>query len=662
MNARVRFALFCLAFGLGLAGCARPSPTTAPTATLRPTLTLTATATLTATPSPTPTSTPSPTPLPTSTPSPTPLPTSTPTATPTPSPTPVQPQPGWQRRPLVAFVSDLARNDDIYILDPATGKVIRVTQSSAEERDPVFSPDGRWLIFRSDAGGSWAFYRVDLQTGEQSRYPGDDDATMAYRGRIDPLPLPGWSGEAVYESYQDGHLNLYSQTMSGRRSPALPAPVYVTDSNGQQVPTGNYAPAVRPGGQQVAYTSWQDGRKAIYLADGYANQLVSSTRLMTNTLDDEYPAWHPDGEKLVFMRWQDHDADLYQFDLATGAQTRLTDSPYPDRSPTFTPDGALFWTRYEPGPPFELHDPFYPGCWRLWVRTPDGETQAVSMPVEGMDVYTPQGGFTFWPAWTIPALPSPAPTPAPEATADLIQLDIACAGGDPRINALLAADYAALRQAVLDASGYDMLGSVSDMFRSLGYGTRNYGHLSWHRTGRTLDILQEWRDTADGRNDLLVTREDLGPQTYWRLYLRTRVQDGTMGEPITASPWIGWFNLDPAQEPQAYAAGGKFDAIPPGYYIDFTRLAGRYGWHRIASYKEADFDWKWDSVGMEFWHYQRADGLTWWQAMQQIYPPELLDALYSWQTCVDKLGLDQTWLELKGIPTPSPVAKSGTQN
>ncbi len=636
MKAWARFTLFCLAFGLGLTGCAHPSPTVITTVTPWPVLT--ATLPPTDTPSPIPTSTPLP-PTPTSTLTP------TPTSTPTPSPTPDL------RRPLLAFVSDIARNDDIYLLDPVTGQLIRLTQSPAEERDPVFSPDGRWLILRSNANGHWAFYRLDLQTGEQSRYPGDDDTVTAYRGHLDPLSLPNWRGEAIFESYQDGHLNLYAQTVDERRSPALPTPAYITNTDGQPVPTGHYAPAVRPGGRQVAYTSWQDGHKAIYLADWLNSQLISSTLLMTNTLDDEHPAWHPGGKKLIFVRWQNYDADLYQLDLTDGTQTRLTDSPYPDRSPTWTPDGVLFWTRYTPGPPFERHDPFYPGHWQLWMRTVDGQTHPVSLPIERLNVYTPRGGLALWPTWSFP-LPTPAPAPDPQTTAELIPLDIHCAGGDPRLNSLLVNDYAALRRAILDAGGYDILGHISDMFRPLGYSKRNYGHLSWHRTGRALDILQEWRNTADGHNALLVTREDLGPQTYWRLYLRVRNQDGTMGEPITVAPWIGWFNLDPIREPQAYAAGGKPDLIPPGYYIDLTRLIERYGWHRIASYQEPDFDWRWDSVGMEFWHYQRTDGLTWWQAMSQIYPPDLLARWYGWQTCTEKLGLDPTWLEPKGIPKP----------
>ncbi len=127
-----------------------------------------------------------------------------------------------------------------------------------------------------------------------------------------------------------------------------------------------------------------------------------------------------------------------------------------------------------------------------------------------------------------------------------------------------------------------------------------------------------------------------------------------MGEPLTEAPWIFWFNLDPAQEAEAFAAGGKKDEIPAGYYVDLTRLAYRYGWHRIASYEEADFDWHSDSVGREFWHYQRADGLTWWQAMRDIYPLETVEQFYEWSVCTDQLGMDPTWLHAKGIPTPTP--------
>jgi TolB protein len=556
---------------------------------------------------------------------------------------------------LVAFVSDFTGDDDVYIFDPSTKQVINLTHAPGEDRDPVFSVDGQWVIFRSNAGGSWAYHRIALAAGERMRLPGDDRSTSAYRGRFAPLPLPDSVETAIYESYRDGYLTLYAQTTGGQHRPMLSAPANIT---GTTVSAGNYAPAWRPDGRQIAFTSWRQGRQAIYLADVRGTRAVSLTLPMSSSFDDQDAVWHPDGQRLAFVRWQNHDANLYELDLTTNSVARLTDNPYPDRSPAYAPDGTLFWTRYEPGRPFELHDPFYPGYWRLWMRRPGGREQRVAFPILDMDVHTPAAGLALWPAWTTTE-PLPTPTSVPRALVDLVKLDIECAGGDPRINALLADDYAALRQDVLSTSGYDIFGNISDMFRPLGYSTRNYGHLSWHRTGRALDLLFEWHDPPDGPNRFLVVREDLGPQTYWRLYLRTRKQDGTMGEPITVAPWVFWFELDRALEPQAVAAGGKLGQIPSGYYVDLTKLAKRYGWHRIASYQESDFDWKWDSVGREFWHYQRTDGLTWWQAMRQLYPLETLESFYSWTICRTELDLnDPAWLQAKGIPTPTPTLMS----
>jgi TolB protein len=272
-----------------------------------------------------------------------------------------------------------------------------------------------------------------------------------------------------------------------------------------------------------------------------------------------------------------------------------------------------------------------------------------------MDVRTPMVGYALWPDWPIfDAPPPPDPVRAHGGRVSLVTLDVVCAGNHPQLSERVAESYRAWRDDVLAQTGYDVLGQVSDIFRPLGYSTRDYGHLSWHRAGRAVDLSFEWRAPGEEENRLLVVRDDLGPQTYWRLYLKARAQDGSMGEPLTVAPWVFWFDLDSAREPDAYVAGGRPGEIPAGYYVDLTRLAYRHGWHRIASYEEEDFDWRWDSVGREFWHYQRTDGLTWWQAMLEIYDLETMESTYGWSVCVDQLGMNPAWLGLKGIPTPVP--------
>ena len=564
---------------------------------------------------------------------------STPPTTLTPTPDP--------RRQVIAFVSDWAGDDDIYLYDPNRAKLLNLTRADGnaatkgEDRDPVFGPDGRTLTFRSNAGGSWAHYQIDLDTGTRTRLIAGQAESSSYRGRLSWASRSEDNSAYVFEAYAKGNLDLY---LHGATSAGQPL---------AQHPAGDYGPAWRPGTNQIAFVSWRDGNKDLYLVEADGSNL---TRLTGGMDDCEAPAWHPDGRRLAYVRWRDDAADLWELDVETGATRQVTTDLYPDLSPAYAPDGRLFWTRYVPGEPFEVHDPYRPGRWQLYTRREDEPERPIDLPIADMDVYMPAAGYAPWPQAALFPLvtPRPTPTPGPDKLAALVEMDVQVAGNHPRLHPDVAASYEAWRTELLAQCGHDMLGQTSDMFRPLGYSRHPYGHLSWHRTGRAVDLLFEWRDAPDGPNRLLVMREDLGPQTYWRLYLYCQDQDGTMGEPLTVAPWVFWFNLDRDKEPEAYRAGGKPGSVPEGYYVDVTRLAKRYGWRRIAAYEEADFDWRWDSLGREFWHYQRTDGLTWWQAMGQIYPAETLEPYFSWATCVDKLELDPAWVEAKGIPTPTP--------
>lgn len=166
-----------------------------------------------------------------------------------------------------------------------------------------------------------------------------------------------------------------------------------------------------------------------------------------------------------------------------------------------------------------------------------------------------------------------------------------------------------------------------------------------------MDLRFELPDEK-GRDQLVIVREDIGQRTYWRLFIRCRNQDGSQGRPLTLRPWVFWFVLDKEKEPEAYEAGGRPTFIPLGYYEDFTAIARRHGWHRIPAFEEEDYDWRRDSLGREFWHYQKTDGLTWYQAMRQIYPEEILQRFFNWELCLKERGQTEDVLRAKGVPLP----------
>ena len=245
----------------------------------------------------------------------------------------------------------------------------------------------------------------------------------------------------------------------------------------------------------------------------------------------------------------------------------------------------------------------------------------------------------------------------PGVQAQVIEVPSVLVGysGQPvQVNELVAPSLVEWKQEVLEASGWDFLHETLGTWRNIDQVRKkelyalDYGYLSWHKAGRALDLALEYK--VDGTNQMVLTREDLGEQVYWR----TAKQDGTLGEPLKENPWLHWWHIVPEHEPEAYDAGGKRLPIPAGYYVDVTGLAKRHGWERIACYAiEGDYHWNTDSNGTEYWHYERTDDLTWWDAMLQIYSVEILQEHVGWTRGLGK-AQNEGMMRSKGVPTPVP--------
>lgn len=640
MRARQATTLTCLAvLALLVASCATGPAPTVSVPTLAP-----ATVTRPSTPAATPTA------RPTLAPTGTPTPTTTPSPTPTPPPLPGA---GW-----ITFESTRDGNAEIYLLDSRSGDLTNLTRHPADDRTPAWRPDGGAIALESNRDGNWELYVQELATGVLTRLTED----LAYDG------APAWSpdgSQIAFESYRDGNLEIYTVPVHGGQ------PRRLTDN-----PAGDFGPAWSPDGDSIAFTSWRDGDKEVYLV---AAQGGEARNLTQNPADDEDPAWSPDGSSLAFTRWEvdpksgNRNAEIFRLVLADGSAQRLTQNPWPDVDPAWDRGGHLVWAAYDPGVPFETYDPYRPGAYHLVRTTPSLRAAA---PQEDPLRLTQGRADDRRPACApahvpnldrlgevlapLPPAPTPEPKLAPGTLAQVVEVSsiLASPGGPPiLVNELVVPSLVAWQQDVLAASGWDLLhvthGSwrTIDQFKQTPY-AHNYGFLSWHKTGRALDGPFEY--LVEGADQMVVAREDLAGTTFWRIYLRTARQDGTQGQPLKDSPWLFWWRIVPEEEPQAYAAGGKRLAIPAGYYVDVTAIARRHGWDRIATYAiEGDYDWHTSSNGTEYWHYERSDGLLWWDAMQQIYELKTLLHQVGWEVGLKK-AQSQEMMRSKGVPTPAP--------
>jgi TolB protein len=564
-------------------------------------------------------------------PSPTPLPTVT-VSRPTPSPTPPA------GATALIYQTERDGNWEIYALDLLSSEEHNLTDNPAEDRSPTLSPDGDQLAFESHRDGNWEIYLLDLEGGEISRLTEE----LAFDG------APAWSPDGsrlAFESYRDGNWEIYVLDLADRRLTRL------TDD-----PAGDYAPAWSPDGRLIAFTSWRDGDKEIYVmeADG------SLQRDLTNAPgDDEYPAWSPDGQRLAFVSSRDggHTTEIYLADAEGHKQTRLTTNDVNDWAPAWSPDGTeLVCSTYHKGEPFEVYHKYRGGHYDLNLIDLDDGT-VTTLPLSEAHETSPE--MTSRPISLASRPPAPPPaTPDPmlvsnpeehDGLYELVQLP-GVTGGNTRLNDRVDDFYNALRAVVYERTGYDYLALLSDAMRRPDYQRTSYSVFSWHKTGRAFDLRFELLGD-DGSQRLEWLREDIGEELYWRLLIKCAAQDGTQGEPLKVHPWSYWWHIVPSEDPEGYAQGGRYQPIPDGYYDDFTALANRNGWERIASYQEEDYDWHRDSNGVEYWHYQRMDGLTWYEAMREIYPQELLDQYFTWE--IGKvLGFSDEMLETKGIPGP----------
>ena len=561
-------------------------------------------------------------------------PTSAPTATlnaPSPTPTPLG------GAGFAVYQTDRDGDWEIYLLDLVSWQEYNLTQHPAEDRNPALSPDGTRLAFESHRDGNWDIYLLDLGSGEVSRLTEE----LAFDG------APAWSPDGArlaFESYRDGNWEIYLLELEGLQLSRL-----------TNDPAGDYAPAWSPDGQLIAYTSWRDGDKEVYVIDADG----SSQRNLTQADgDDEYPAWSPDGERVAFVSNRDgHTTEIYLMEASGQDQTRLTHNDVYDWAPAWSPDGReIVCASYNKGEAFEVYHEYRSGHYDLnTINVSDGVAAALNLSTahENNPVMTSH----LLPLASREPAPKPA-TPTPEFVSnpeeneglyELVELP-GVTGGNARLNDRVDDSYNALRTAVYERTGYDYLALLSDAMRRVDYQRTSYSVFSWHKTGRAFDLRFELLD-EDGGQRLEWLREDIGDELFWRLLIKCAAQDGTQGEPLKKHPWQYWWHIVPDSDPEAYAQGGRYLPIPDGYYEDFTTLAERHGWERIASYDEEDYYWRRDSNGVEYWHYQRMDGLTWYESMQEVHPQEVLDQYFTWE--IGKgLGFSDELLARKGIPRP----------
>jgi len=141
---------------------------------------------------------------------------------------------------------DADRHYDIWLVDLARGTSTRVTFDPADDRDPVWSPDGSMLVFSSNRNGPKTLFRKDL-AGE-----GPESPLFETKGDLYP---DSWT--------PDGRRILYHHDPGVGRSAMVGEP----SANHPIVKAGIGLDElqVSPNGRLLAYTSKDSGQYEVYV-------------------------------------------------------------------------------------------------------------------------------------------------------------------------------------------------------------------------------------------------------------------------------------------------------------------------------------------------------------------------------------------------------------
>ncbi len=289
---------------------------------------------------------------------PTPRPTRTPAPTSTPQPTPTALAGGGG---LIALVSNQDGDNEIFVLDTASGSLTQVTANTTDDRQPAWSPDGALIAFSGGTAMGRHIFVAD-PTGANVR-----ELTAGIR--TDTLPLWMPDGERISFFYDDGQRTYISSvTPEGEEEIIIQLPrselvpfawspdaatltylglgpdsflelMRVDIASARRTPLSTLRGALEwvdysPDGQYAVYSVLllATQRRQLYLAETSCTPPISFETCDLVRLTDDFfnytrPRFSPDGTRILVTSDRGGSRDLWLLNLQGEVVQQLTDLP-----------------------------------------------------------------------------------------------------------------------------------------------------------------------------------------------------------------------------------------------------------------------------------------------------------------------------------------------
>jgi Tol biopolymer transport system component len=173
-------------------------------------------------------------------------------------------------------------NRDLFVMEIPRGVISRLTTNVANDWNPVWSPDGKQLLFGSDRDGgplNLSYVKKSIDGGAaEVRFPGAEPYDWSRDGRW--LSLSGLRQPAII---------IAAATPDAKPFVYLDTPFQEGDAR------------FSPDGKWIAYVSNESGPYEVYVRPFTGGPAPAEGKLQISNGGADYPVWKPDGGELYFL-------------------------------------------------------------------------------------------------------------------------------------------------------------------------------------------------------------------------------------------------------------------------------------------------------------------------------------------------------------------------
>jgi TolB protein len=205
--------------------------------------------------------------------------------------------------------------EDVWTINADGTDLTRLTHSPWPEFQPSWSPDGRFIAYRSEPNEHPELWVMNADGTGQHRLTRDGG-------------FPDWSPDGI--AYAPG----------GGPSGNSWIAIMNADGSGQRVPHTDYGelPSWSPDGTRIAFSNNLSGEALMYIVDVDGSRVVD----LSGVGEGNQVAWSPDGRSILFASDRDHSdnyRDIYVMRPDGSGVRRLTHQDPGAETPAWSPDG-----------------------------------------------------------------------------------------------------------------------------------------------------------------------------------------------------------------------------------------------------------------------------------------------------------------------------------